>query len=999
MSRRRNQIVLAAVVVVAAASFLIRWQACGGGGGGGSPKPTAGGDVASAGGTRGTRIDPATVARGSIAGRVLDPAGAPVGAARVCGYAYSDELPEDETRDPLCATTGADGGYRLSDLLPARYELHGHAPRFAPGQYRTEGEDGRDERGLRLAAGESRSGVDITLGGSGVEVTGIVKDIGGGPVAGAWVYLRHGRGWYGGGATATVQSEADGTFRAWTAPGRLRATAQADGYADGEKEAVAPGQTIEVLLTPESVLAGRVVEKQGGAPVPGAKVQIGGSWMDDGGGSWQSATTDEEGRFRITRLSPGRYKPTAIAPGRYGQAAESVLLGLGQVVEDLVIEVHPATQVIGKVVLPDGKTPCPEGWVTLSDEVARLNEGGSIEEDGKVEFDALLPGTYQVEIRCTGYRAADEYDAVVVAAGTSPPEQVWKVADGARLRGTVLAHDGTPVGGASVNAQPAIADDGWKSWQWEETEADGTFEMDGLRGGTYKVSASPDDAPETEKPISVEVPDQGEASVEIRLAQGGTIAGTVRDEDGQPVARVHVRAQGRRGGFRWGGNDGTQTLDDGSFRLEGVAPGSYRVTAARDSWGWGSELRAPGKTDDDKAGEKVEVKAGQTARADLLVESLSGVIRGKVVDGSGAAVTDAFVDAERESDSAAAEAGGTRRSMRWGWSRTPILTDTDGAFAIEKLSPGTYTVRAYRKGGGEALVEHVAVGTTVTVTIRPTGSIAGDVTVSGGGSPDQVTITVLDEKTGFRRREEFFRTEGAFVMRELPAGTYEISASSSAGTGKAEAVLSDGQELRGVAVTLAARGGVTGRLITADTGVPLPGYLVEVTPFGSSEFGFEGGSMPPTTDADGKFEIKSAPTGKVQLMAFAFGQQDAEYAFARKVVTLEGGKTLDVGDIKVPKLRNKMSEDPGDLGFELEQKMPTDDPEKDKLIVKIVRPDGPAAKAGMKVGDEIVSIDGQDVRSDPYQFWQLAFVAPGTTLSFGLERGATVTITAGPPRS
>jgi hypothetical protein len=418
----------------------------------------------------------------------------------------------------------------------------------------------------------------------------------------------------------------------------------------------------------------------------------------------------------------------------------------------------------------------------------------------------------------------------------------------------------------------------------------------------------------------------------------------------------------------------------------------------REGW-WGAELRAPGKSDDDRAGEKVQVEPGKTARVELVVERQSGVIRGRVVDGNGAAITDAFVDAQRESDSAAADAEGARRAMRWGWSRRPVLTDTDGGFAIEKLSPGTYTLRAYRKGGGEALAEHVAVGGTVTLTILATGSIAGTVAIDGGGAPDRMTVSVRDKKSGFRRREEFFRSDGAFVMRDLPGGDYEVSVSCAEGTGKADAALGDGQDLRGVTITLSSRASVTGRLITADDGKPLAGYLIQVMPVGrQDDMVFDFGTTPPMSDADGRFEVKSAPAGRVQIMAFSVDMQASLYGFARKVVTLEGGKTLDLGDVEVPKMRAKLDEEGGDLGYTLKQSG-WDEEENPRLEVAIVEPGGPAAKAGLKVGDVIVSVDGQDVREDAFLYWSLTHVTPGTKIALGLERGATVEITAGPPRT
>lgn len=150
----------------------------------------------------------------------------------MCGSALSpvefsaadDVVGGGRIRDPHCTTTGADGRFRLSGLLPGGYSVDAGAPRFIPARYRGAGQ----VTTLRLASGETRSGIDITLQPGGVELSGTVKDIGGGPVEGAWV--RAAATAHRAGGPARARSLADGSFRLWVAPGNIDLYAQADGY-------------------------------------------------------------------------------------------------------------------------------------------------------------------------------------------------------------------------------------------------------------------------------------------------------------------------------------------------------------------------------------------------------------------------------------------------------------------------------------------------------------------------------------------------------------------------------------------------------------------------------------------------------------------------------------------------------------------------------------------------------------------------------------------------
>jgi hypothetical protein len=75
-----------------------------------------------------------------------------------------------------------------------------------------------------------------------------------------------------------------------------------------------------------------------------------------------------------------------------------------------------------------------------------------------------------------------------------------------------------------------------------------------------------------------------------------------------------------------------------------------------------------------------------------------------VRDADGGVVSDAFVEASREPESAAAVPGEAARARWRSSTERPVLTDADGRFTLVGLLPGRYSVRAQRRGGGEGLL-------------------------------------------------------------------------------------------------------------------------------------------------------------------------------------------------------------------------------------------------------------------------------------------------------
>jgi C-terminal processing protease CtpA/Prc len=70
----------------------------------------------------------------------------------------------------------------------------------------------------------------------------------------------------------------------------------------------------------------------------------------------------------------------------------------------------------------------------------------------------------------------------------------------------------------------------------------------------------------------------------------------------------------------------------------------------------------------------------------------------------------------------------------------------------------------------------------------------------------------------------------------------------------------------------------------------------------------------------------------------------------------------------------------------------------DRHEVAWIDPKGPAAKTELAVGDIVVSVDGSDVTGqNTGNFDPLIHAAPGTTITLGLARGATVKIVLASP--
>ncbi len=946
--------------------------------------------------------------RASVSGSVRDEQGAAIARAQVCVKPLANALKGRGSTRPVCAETDAQGKYRVDGILPVRSTVVASASEHIPSGWSVK-VDGQRRDWLPLQSGEHREGIDLTLPGGGVLVQGVVRDLTGGEVEGALVSFRSDFMAGDRRSESFANSDAEGVYKAWVAPGPVWIFAEAEGYAASRLRGVAPGNDNQIFLTPESVLRGRVVHAETGAPVADAWVRAESNELRMlGPGHQFDARTEDDGTYRIGGLMPGDYAATASTDELYGVSAPKTLLGLAETSDDVEIRAYPTASVSGRIVVDEAGTGCDEGSVTIVEESLGQRHTGATDDFGELVVMGIRPGTYSLTAACRGYLRTDP---IALEVGETPiAEQRWQVKRGLSVRGVVVDAQDRPVAGVTVSArETTVSKDpraSVSSGGSTATEADGIFEIPALVAVTYELSCYGQVVPPAE-PTEVDLTGGTDKDgVRIKLRAGGRIEGRVVDEKGNPQPKVHISASSVEA---MRNSTQTTTADDGSFTLENLATGGVRISMGIGGSFFGVSLRPLAAGPEDPDWELVQVEEGKTTRVELRVAARSGKITGKVVDSEGQPIADAFVSASRLSESAATGRNEGIYRARWdGEEQQPHLSDQDGEFTVEGLEPGTYVVFANRRGGGEGYVEGVAAGSRVEVRINETGEMSGTLVGADGSTPSEFTITAMSKGAGRQYSESFFRSEGRWSIPNMREGTYTLVASSLQGSARLEDVgLGAGERKSGVELTLEPRVTLKGRVVDLETGEGIPGIQVAVMgPGGGRFFASQSvGERKEISDADGYFEVADVAVGKGQLFALAKTPEVRKsYSYQTRLVDIAKDPTVQtVKDIRMPKTRVAPGESEGDLGYALKgQDGDEEEGAKREFSVAVVRPGGPAASAGLHVGDVIVSVDGHSVVGDDEGLYlSLARVKAGTSITLGVTRDGkplTLTLVAGQPR-
>jgi protocatechuate 3,4-dioxygenase beta subunit len=310
------------------------------------------------------------------------------------------------------------------------------------------------------------------------------------------------------------------------------------------------------------------------------------------------------------------------------------------------------------------------------------------------------------------------------------------------LRGQVVAADtGLPLRKAQVRIFAAEI----RENRMATTDGDGRYEFKEVRAGRYTISANkgsyvglsygqqrPADVP---KPLQI-LDNQTVERVDLALPRGTVITGRIVDEFGEPMSDVQIAPQRYefvRGQRRLTPAGRSATTDDmGEFRLFGVPPGQYYLSA---TWHSTGQMNAEDKTayapmyfpgtDNPAQAQRLTLAAGQ--QISDVVMALKPMKATRI---SGTAMTS---DGRPMIGSVMAmSANGFGFNVTSG-----AGIRQDGTFLLSGVAPGEYTLRAQVFGASGP-------GETATMKITATGEDIDGVQLIGAKPSTGIGRVILD---------------------------------------------------------------------------------------------------------------------------------------------------------------------------------------------------------------------------------------------------------------
>ena len=235
-------------------------------------------------------------------------------------------------------------------------------------------------------------------------------------------------------------------------------------------------------------------------------------------------------------------------------------------------------------------------------------------------------------------------------------------------------------------------------------------------------------------------------NVDFAMVRGGVITGKVTDSDGRPLIEEDISlfpADPRQGSFYSSPPHPTRTDDRGIYRMFGIPPGKYKVAAGQsDSFGWraGGYVRTfhPSVTEASQATIIEVTEDSEATNVDITLPDpvVYYSAYGRIIDGdTGQPVANVSYGVQRYINE------NTTHGLTTG-----AVTNKDGEFKLDNLSPGKYAVFLEAPPGSDWRAEYVRFE---VINQDVTGLIVR--TSKGGSASGVIVLEGTDDKTIYEK--------------------------------------------------------------------------------------------------------------------------------------------------------------------------------------------------------------------------------------------------------
>lgn len=576
----------------------------------------------------------------------------------------------------------------------------------------------------------------------------------------------------------------------------------------------------------------------------------------------RSVRTTKEGTFEIRGLPSGEADLRVAAQGWWSRTVRTAALvdGVTTDVGEVALKARPAPNdgIEVKVLDPAGRpvanakvaaTTMTFGlYVTMGAAMAGIPDvitrEGVTDDLGVARFQPIPAEKYDVVVRAPGFML-EAVENVVVAAGRVEHVAVT-LRPGLSIQGTVVDVEGSPVAGAYVTG---LTQSTFRQAAAVQTDASGSFTLDGLQAGSYWLFAGHDEKGDGQA-TQVKAGDRG---VRIDLKGAARLTGRVLTTAGTPCPKFVLRPYPAQP-FRYVYSRLYEFADpEGRFSLS-IPPGTYQIDAKADGASFTSVAN-------------VTVEAGTPKEIEIRLPA-EGVVTGVVTDPDGNHLAGAEVYVKRG-----------------GFPPTPVReqyvrSDADGHFALRNLPLEKQNLHVRHASFAAKVVEAMpttaAQAKEVTVRLTAGARVAGRVTTKDGRPVAGARLNLFQGFAFFDARSAFTAADGAYEFRAVAAGDYVVSLgrfeANASGPTQRVKVPEDGTATADFVTEgdTTASGTVQGRVTVG--GAPAANATVTAI----DERGF-GDAVSVKTDAEGRYVATGLRPGRITVsVGTATGLQDSD---------------------------------------------------------------------------------------------------------------------------